>query len=129
MSTPTKISGEAANIESARHDLDAFGEMASQHLDIASAAQDQAKGMESAAENMVAGMVAGDLDDETIRQAHELQELAQALREAASRLQGTAEAVQVSAGTLRSGIDERHGLFEEAVNASVHAPNKEWVKH
>ncbi len=127
--TGQSISGEAANIEAARDDLDAFAELAAQHLDIATAAQDQAKGMEAAAENMLAGMIAGDLDPETLAEVRALQEQARELREAAARLQSAAEAVHVQAGSTRTGMDERHGLFEEAVNASAHAPNKEWVQH
>lgn len=127
--TGQSISGEAENIEAARDDLDAFAELAAQHLDIATAAQDQAKGMEAAAENMLAGMIAGDLDPETLAEVRALQEQARELREAAARLQSAAEAVHVQAGSTRTGMDERHGLFEEAVNASAHAPNKEWVQH
>lgn len=129
VTTGPSIDGEAANIESTRHALEMFEELAEQHLDIASAAKDQAKGLAAAAEAMLAGMHAGDVDPQTIQDAMALQELARAQEEAASRLMATAEATHVQARATRDGINERHGLLEEATNASVHAPKREWLLH
>jgi len=130
MSAPSqKIDGEASTIETTRLALVRFGEIATQHLETAAAAHEQAKGMAAAAEQMLAGLTTADLDPQTLAEVAALQEQAARLEQAATELQVAAEGTQAAATAAMTGLNSRHGNVEEAVNSTPHAAQTGWYRH
>jgi hypothetical protein len=102
MTSPTVDStGEAVNIAAARAALDAIVSAADQAV--------------ATIDNLSASMHSVDVDVDT-------------LSEVAAVLEA-ATAMQAAAAKARTGLDDRHAVMEEAVNATPHAAKTEFYRH
>jgi hypothetical protein len=93
--------GEAPNIEAAR--------------DALSALQAEADRTVARVDQLSGSLQSADLDAQTLGEVAEVLEAADAMKTAAHK--------------ALSGLDSRHGLMEEAVNATAHAAKTDWYRH
>jgi len=102
MTSPTVDSaGEAVNIAAARAALDAIVKAADQAV--------------STIDNLSASMHGADMDSDTLSEVAAVLEAATAMQAAASK--------------ARNGLDDRHAVMEEAVNATPHAAKTDFYRH
>ncbi|GEL19329.1 hypothetical protein [Pseudonocardia asaccharolytica] len=121
--------GEAATIEQTREGLSSMAAVATLHLDTAAAAQSEAAQLRTAAETMQANLAEVDIDPQTMADITVLLEAAHTLEAAAAELERAADATSAAAQRTLDGLNTRHGLVEEAVNATAHTARTDWYRH
>ncbi|MFC5992917.1 hypothetical protein ACFQE5_01680 [Pseudonocardia hispaniensis] len=121
--------GEAATIEQTREGLSSMAAVATLHLDTAAAAQSEAAQLRAAAETMQASLAEVDIDPQTMADITVLLEAAHNLEAAAAELEKAADATSTAAQRTLDGLNARHGLVEEAINATAHTARTDWYRH
>jgi len=101
VSTATATSGEAPNIEAARIALQAINQTADQTV--------------AAIDNLSASLADADMDPATLGEVADILDAANALQAAANK--------------ALNGMNQRHAVVEEAINATPHVAKTEFYQH